>query len=237
MHISALNNAELFFKVYIEGYLADKTLEQRQSYTIAEIGSQNVNGSIKDVSPKNIKYIGLDFIEANGVDVILDDPYTLPFADASLDCIVSSSVFEHSEMFWLLFNEIIRVLKPNGLFYLNAPSNGFFHRYPVDCWRFYPDSAKAMVTWAKRCGFNPGVIESYTSQKVKGEYWNDFVAVFVKDIDYATNHTDRIMNYFTDITNGTVIGVADKFVNYSVITQDQIDVTNYWKTLEVKESC
>ena len=30
------------------------------------------------------------------------------------------------------------------LFYLNAPSNGEFHRYPVDCWRFYPDAGGAL---------------------------------------------------------------------------------------------
>jgi SAM-dependent methyltransferase len=71
--------------------------------------------------------------------------YKLPFADGSVDVVLSSSCFEHSEFFWLLFLEILRVLRPEGLFYLNAPSNGPFHRYPVDCWRFYPDSGNALV--------------------------------------------------------------------------------------------
>ena len=79
--------------------------------------------------------------------MVLDDPYHLPLASESVDVVVSSSRFEHVEFFWLMFNEVLRVFKPDGLFYLNAPSNGEFHRYPVDCWRFYPDAAQALVNW------------------------------------------------------------------------------------------
>src|SRR5690606_22164720 len=103
------------------------------------------------VAPANVTYIGLDFEKAKGVDVLLTDPYTLPFENESVDVVVSSSCFEHSEMFWLVFAEILRILKPNGLVYLNAPSNGVVHRYPVDCWRFYPDAGEALATWGKRC--------------------------------------------------------------------------------------
>ena len=40
----------------------------------------------------------------------------------SIDIVVSISTFEHTEFFWETFLEILRVLKPNGLFFLNAPS-------------------------------------------------------------------------------------------------------------------
>jgi len=103
---------------------------------VIDIGAQNVNGSLKDVCPKPLEIRGRGLRRAPGVDVVLKDPYTLPFKQASIDVAVSNSCFEHSEMFWLLFLEILRVLKPDGLFYLNAPSNGKFHRFPVDCWRF-----------------------------------------------------------------------------------------------------
>lgn len=143
MHISAKDNALQFFETY------------QPTGTIVEIGSQDINGSLREVAPTDCKYIGLDFVEGKGVDLILEDPYSLPFPDESVDCIVSSSVFEHSEMFWILFLEILRVLKPDGLFYLNVPANGAFHQHPVDCWRFYPDSGKALVTWARRNGYSP----------------------------------------------------------------------------------
>jgi len=137
MHPSAIFHGDQFFKTYIPSPSAD--------ITVLEIGSQNVNGCLKDVAPKGIKYVGLDFVEGPGVDIVISDPYVLPLPDASVDMIVSSACFEHSEFFWLVFLEVMRVLKPQGIFYLNTPSNGFFHRYPVDCWRFI--QIQAMRWW------------------------------------------------------------------------------------------
>ncbi|MDI1245460.1 MAG: class I SAM-dependent methyltransferase, partial [Rhodoferax sp.] len=152
--------------------------------------------------------LGVDFVAGKGVDLILDDPYHLPFESGSVDLVVSSSCFEHSEMFWLLYLEIMRVLKPRGLFYLNVPSNGLFHRYPVDCWRFYPDSGNALVTWANRNDMNVTLLESYTSAQMNG-LWNDFVAVFLKDKSHAGDFKDRITDTFTDFTNGINAGKTD----------------------------
>jgi len=119
----------------------------------------------------------VDFAAAPGVDVVLKDPYTLPFKQASIDVAVSNSCFEHSEMFWLLFLEILRVLKPDGLFYLNARRT---ENSPlsVDCWRFIPTAAGALVngpcaTATTRCCSNP------SSARQDQDSWNDFVAVFV----------------------------------------------------------
>src|SRR4051812_2658915 len=137
MHDSALANAKLFFECYGQIF-SDK----KRPIRIVEIGSQDVNGSLRTVAPPAFEYIGVDFVAAKGVDVMLSDPYALPFTDESVDLVLSSSCLEHSEMFWLIFLDVMRVLKPDGLFYMNVPSNGAFHRYPVDCWRFYPDSGK-----------------------------------------------------------------------------------------------
>lgn len=209
MHPSALQNARLFFETYLSRGAGER---------VVEIGAQNVNGSIRDVAPRAVSYLGVDFVPGNGVDVVLADPYVLPFPDASVDVCVSSSVFEHAEMFWLLFLEILRVLKPGGLFYLNAPSNGVFHRYPVDCWRFYPDSGKALVKWAERSGVSVAMLESYTSLQDR-DVWNDFVAVFVKDAATAGRHPRRILDRKTDVLNGQRLGV-DGFVNYQARTED-----------------
>ena len=119
MHPSALDNGGLFFDTY---------LNAGEALTVLDIGAQDVNGSLRALAPAACRYVGVDFAPGRGVDVVLDDPYRLPFADQSIDAVVSSSCFEHVEMFWLSFNEILRVLKPPGLFYLNAPSNGDFHR-------------------------------------------------------------------------------------------------------------
>lgn len=205
MHHSAMTNATLFFKTYA----AD-----RSKLSIAEIGSLDVNGSIRDAAPRDAAYLGLDFSPGKGVDIILDDPYVLPLADASQDIVVSSSCFEHAEMFWLTFNEIMRVLKPEGLFYLNAPSNGTFHRYPVDCWRFYPDAGGALVKWAHRCGYKTALLESYLSPQVKTEF-NDFVAVFIRDVSCAARYPQRMLNQVSGFTNGTLLGQQELLQPYA----------------------
>ena len=152
--------------------------------------------------------------------MILEDPYSLPFASESADIVVSNSCFEHSEMFWVLYLEIMRLLKPAGLFYLALPSNGDFHRYPVDCWRFYPDSGRGLVTWAKRNGMNAALLESYTSVQ-NGSHWNDYVAVFLKDETHAAQYPKRILDQKRDIHNGLVLG-SDDFIRHQPMTEDML---------------
>jgi SAM-dependent methyltransferase len=202
MHPSSFKNAEVFFSGYA------KNLDNP---IILDIGAQDVNGSLKSVAPENCKYIGVDFVAGKGVDVILDDPYKLPFESNSVDIVISNSCFEHSEMFWLIFLEIMRVLKPTGLFYLNVPSNGPFHRYPVDCWRFYPDSGNALVKWANMHNNNVVLVESFTSKRYKS-VWNDYVAVFLKDRAHLNMYDKRVMHVKKDFYNG-VLTDSTKVIN------------------------
>ena len=226
MHPSALQNCSLFFEVY------GKYFVPTESVRVIEIGSQDVNGSLRSVCPSNFDYIGVDFAPGKGVDVILEDPYVLPFASESADIVLSSSCFEHSEMFWVLFLEIARILKPGGLLYLNVPSNGMFHRYPVDCWRFYPDSGRALANWANRNGHSIHLVESFISLQGDGskpEYqWNDFVAVFCKSQNSDLIFQDRIMNRHWGFVNGLVNGVND-VLNHFDKSQD------YWKLWKAKQ--
>lgn len=168
----------------------------------------------------------MDFQQARGVDVVLDDPYKLPLDDASVDIVVSSSCFEHSEMFWLVFLEVMRVLKSDGLFYLNAPSAGSFHQYPVDCWRFYPDSGKALITWAKRNGFNSALLESYT--QIGGSCYQDFVSVFIKNKDFAEKYPQRILDEKIDFENGQIYN-GSSIINPSCYSQNEIKLTEIQK--------
>jgi SAM-dependent methyltransferase len=201
MHPTAMENCRAFFECYAKDF-------GEGPVQVIEIGSQNVNGTLRDVCPPSFNYVGVDFVAGEGVDLVLDDPYELPFRDGCADIVLSSSCFEHSEMFWLVYLEIMRVLKPNGLFYFNAPSNGSFHRYPVDCWRFYPDSGNALVTWGKRNGLNSAMLESYLSRQ-DGGIWNDFVAVFLKDAAYQANHPGRIVHTKQDVMNVLIDGSSE----------------------------
>lgn len=195
MHQTSAENVTRFFKNYI--------YDVNNTGKILEIGSFIGGFNIRTLARESMTYVGVDIQAGPGVDIVLDDQYVLPFEDNTFDYIISTSCFEHSEFFWLNFLEIIRVLKPDGVFYLNAPSNGDFHRYPVDCWRFFPDSGQALAKWAKRNGYSCEVIETYTSDK-ETDIWADYVALFIKDINYIDKYQQRITLSFNNFTNGTI---------------------------------
>ena len=51
---------------------------------IVEIGSQAINSSIKNKLNKNVNYIGVDICKGENVDIVLEDPYKLPFENNSI---------------------------------------------------------------------------------------------------------------------------------------------------------
>lgn len=195
MHKTAEENAKRFFNCYIN--------TQSKNKKILEIGSYIGGFNIRSLSNKENEYIGVDIEPGPGVDIVLTDKYKLPFNDETFDYVISSSCFEHIEFFWVSFLEILRVLKKDGIFYLNAPSNGDFHRYPIDCWRFFPDAGQALINWGKYNNYNCGLIEQYTSDKEK-DIWSDYVAIFIKNIDYLNSFEDRITYKFNNYTNGSI---------------------------------
>lgn len=211
MHPSAMTNGARFFDTYVR---------HLSSPLVVDIGSQDVYGSLRAVAPSGVRYVGVDMAPGKGVDVVVDDPYVLPFETGSVDVVVSSSCVEHMEFFWLGYLEMMRVLSPRGVLYLNAPSNGAFHRYPVDCWRFYPDSGKALVRWGQRNGFDSLLLESYTSLQQQ-DLWNDFVCVILRDAAALPLYPHRILPGITGYTNGLCHPQLDRFLNPQALTEDQ----------------
>ena len=69
MHPTAMSNCQSFFTAYSASFA------QHQHVKVVEIGSQNVNGTLRDTCPANFEYIGVDFAQAKGVDIVLEDPY------------------------------------------------------------------------------------------------------------------------------------------------------------------
>ena len=216
MHKSALDSFKNFTNTYL------KFIENPH---IVEIGSLIKNKKNKLTSDalrllvdKNIKFTGVDIEDGSNVDLVLKDPYKIPLPDNSIDMVVSVSTFEHTEFFWLTYLEILRILKPKGIFYFNVPSNGDFHRWPQDCWRFYPDSGNALINWAKRNNFNPILLESYVSNQFLECGWNDYVSVTLKDQKYLENFNDRIIYKNKKFLNG--IDHNKKLYNYSNKSED-----------------
>ncbi|MFH0729726.1 MAG: methyltransferase domain-containing protein [Pseudomonadota bacterium] len=119
--------------------------------TVLDLGSMDVNGTYKECfNCPAWTYLGLDLTPGKNVDIVLKDPYDWrEIRSDSVDVLVSGQAFEHIEYFWITALEIARVLKPDGLCCIIAPSGGPEHRYPVDCWRFYPDGFAAIARFAR----------------------------------------------------------------------------------------
>ena len=177
MHDTALAFGRSFFDYYWEA-----------GFTLCvELGACDVNGGLRDVRPAGCHYIGLDLSPGPGVDVVVQPDARLPLADACTDIALASSVFEHDGAFWESFLELCRITRPGGIIYLNAPSNGKVHRFPVDCWRFYPDAGLALARWAGRRGLAVQQIESFVAPR-RDDVWNDFVVVFRRGEEARPGH-------------------------------------------------
>ncbi len=170
MHTSAQQTAQQFFAHYVTP----------QTTKLLDIGSLDWTGSIKTWVPDHVQYVGMDQQDGPGVDVVVEDPHVFPFESDHFDLITSTSCFEHDDMFWLTFLECVRVLKPGGYLYVNAPSNGCYHACPTDNWRFYPDSGLSLVKWGRRMNQPVHLIESFFTAQAPAEEWNDMVMVFGK---------------------------------------------------------
>lgn len=176
MHQSSLENMLAFRKKYLDPRKNDLLL-------ILDLGSLDINGSYRhyfDVFPW--KYMGMDMNPGKNVDIVLKNPYRWQeIKSNSADVLISGQAFEHIEFFWITMLEIARVLKPGGLCCIIAPSGGPEHRYPVDCWRFYPDGFAALTRFAKL-----DLLEVSTNWELEGKYmdesnaWKDTILVCQK---------------------------------------------------------
>jgi SAM-dependent methyltransferase len=121
-----------------------------QAISVLDIGSTAIGGSYRDLFRfAGAKYVGLDIQPGPNVDIVVSDPYRWDaVGDNSYDVVISGQVLEHVEYPWLVFDEIVRALKTGGLTCLIAPSRGPEHRYPLDCYRYYPDGMKALARWS-----------------------------------------------------------------------------------------
>ena len=173
MHKSSFDKMLAFKNKYLDASMD-------QPIVILDLGSLDVNGSYKEIFDQpDWCYRGIDMAPGKNVDIVLQNPYHWKeIASNSADVIISGQAFEHIEFFWISMIEIARVLKPGGLCCIIAPSGGYEHKYPVDCWRFYPDGFSALARFARL-----KVIEVATQWEVDDRYdarsnsWRDSVLV------------------------------------------------------------
>jgi len=160
--------------------LVERYLDRDAELLIGDIGSFDHNGSYRRLfDGPRWKYLGIDLEQGPNVNHVLESPYRFPMADNHFDVIVSGQAFEHVKFFWLTWMEMVRTLKPGGFIFLIAPSRGPEHRFPVDCWRFFPDGYRALAEYGK-----VDCLEAHTDWGAypfaKGRVWGDTVGAFAK---------------------------------------------------------
>lgn len=106
---------------------------------VLDVGSLDVNGTYKPLLTRTgWKYTGLDIKPGKNVDIVAP-PFKYPFPTNHFDLVISGSTMEHVTAIWLWVPELVRVLKPGGFLIIIVPWSGLIHRYPLDCWRIFPD--------------------------------------------------------------------------------------------------
>jgi SAM-dependent methyltransferase len=187
MHPSCFISALLFFN-FLHDFLvptgsgdAVTPPAEKVELRVLDIGAADINGNNFDAIHETLfyglnstfllRYFGLDIEAGYNVDVVRDpNAEKLWDQDEVFDVIISSNCFEHDDFFWETFLKIAAALKPGGFILLVAPSTQPMHRYPVDNWRFYPDSGLALAKYARK----------------KGEFlYNIYSDVPEKDYDYV----------------------------------------------------
>lgn len=214
MHHSAYINAEKFYHKYCE-----KNIENKK---ILDVGSYDVNGTMKPIFEKG-QYVGLDMEEGPNVDIV-GVSHDIPFKEEEFDIVISSSCFEHDDMFWISFQEMCRVLKPGGYMYIQAPSNGPYHGWPGDNWRFYIDSWKSLEKWGKKLGYEIELVEHYIDETTPHapeegmRIWNDSVGIYRK----KPIETKKVALISSFCDNQTKIDVLEK--NIKIVKSHGLDV-------------
>lgn len=100
-------------------------LNLRSSDTIVEIGSWDVNGSVRQFFDAST-YIGLDLVEGKGVDRVYDGQNLTFLESNSIDVAISCECFEHNPFWRENLNDMVRITQQGGIIIVTCASRGRF---------------------------------------------------------------------------------------------------------------
>ncbi|MBM9612701.1 methyltransferase domain-containing protein [Desulfobulbus rhabdoformis] len=170
-----------------------------------------------DVSPMALEVGNARYLRGN-LSFKLVDGVSLPFGDQSFDVVTSFQVVEHLPEYSAYFNEIRRVLKPDGLLLLTTP-NGAIRVNPGEKpWnRFHVHEFRAVELEELLHGYFPHVqvFGQFASERAYSIEFNRCVAA--RDNIYVTNST----NFKSQIKKILPGSVADFFRTIRATSQSK----------------
>lgn len=125
---------------------------------IYEFGSMQVEGQVgwADLRPlfDGIEYVGADYREGPGVDVVLD-LHEIDLGPEIAGTVMALDTLEHVEYPHIAMSELHRILRPGGIAIVSSVMNFPIHDYPYDFWRFTPAAFSSLLK-----DFEESIVES-----------------------------------------------------------------------------
>jgi len=86
MHKSSMDNMKEFL---------DKYLSKDEKVTVVDVGAADINGNYKGLVVPKHNYIGIDIVENNNVDIVVDEYDWEGLPDGSADFVISGQTFNY----------------------------------------------------------------------------------------------------------------------------------------------
>lgn len=112
---------------------------------VVDVGSQDVNGTYRNIFGTAWDYRGVDISPGKNVDIVMVDEYSIPLPNRCADLVISGQTLEHVRNPFKLVSEMARILKIGSHLFMIAPFVWAEHKYPIDCWRFLPDGMRSLI--------------------------------------------------------------------------------------------
>jgi len=129
-----------------------------------DVGSYDVNGTYRPlVEGRGLRYLGIDIAAGPNVDVVVPDTdgnrtlhawrWCLSPDPNNVDrptpnIVISGQCLEHTKRPWVWIQHVMEFAEVGTVVILIAPAMWPHHRYPVDCWRIYPDGMRSLLEFA-----------------------------------------------------------------------------------------
>jgi len=113
----------------------DQLPEYFKGTKVLEVGSLNINGSVRQFFEPN-QYIGCDLGEGAGVDIVCRG-HELPYPNESFDVVISCECFEHDRHWDKTFQKMVDLVRKGGLVIFSCatigrPEHGTTRTSPAD---------------------------------------------------------------------------------------------------------
>jgi SAM-dependent methyltransferase len=231
-------NTELLFRKYALPYFKD-------GMKVLEIGAEGITNFCKIVNNQNITWHTLE-IDLTNTEAIFEknhiiscNEYSYPLDTESYDIVLSGNVIEHVKNIWKWSQELNRIVKKQGFLITINPVSWPFHEAPVDCWRIYPEGAKALFEDA---GFS---ILHTSFECLELEYFNysnDYLYIpgfSVPNSSFANFTTDNksldSRDYHVSKTNRAKIFFNRILINFPIIRRMMVPVNVSFDTISIAQ--